>query len=72
MDYKGQYAAYQEAIEKYLNNLFITDAPYNKLQESMRYSILAGGFKGFGKGLSPVRPDLQNGSDDRPGRLHAV
>ena len=43
MDYKGQYAAYQEAIEKYLNNLFITDAPYNKLQESMRYSILAGG-----------------------------
>ena len=43
MDYSKQYAAYQEAIESYLNKLFITDQPYGKLQESMRYSVLAGG-----------------------------
>ena len=43
MDYSRQYAAYQEAIESYLNKLFITDQPYGKLQESMRYSVLAGG-----------------------------
>ena len=42
MDYSRQYAAYQEAIESYLNKLFITDQPYGKLQESMRYSVLAG------------------------------
>ena len=43
MDYSRQYAAYQEAIESYLNKLFITDQPYGRLQESMRYSVLAGG-----------------------------
>jgi len=43
MDYKAQYAAYQAAIEEYLNKLFVTSEPYGKLQEAMRYSILGGG-----------------------------
>ncbi|MBQ0038168.1 MAG: polyprenyl synthetase family protein [Clostridiales bacterium] len=43
MNYKEQYAAYQAAIEAYLNNLFIGDKPYSKLYEAMRYSVLAGG-----------------------------
>lgn len=43
MNYKEQYAAYQAAVEEYLNRLFTEDKPYGKLYESMRYSILAGG-----------------------------
>ena len=43
MNYKEQYAAYQEAIEEYLNSLFTVNKPYGKLYEAMRYSLLAGG-----------------------------
>ena len=43
MEYQKQYAAYQQAIEAYLEGLFSTDAPYGRLQEAMRYSILGGG-----------------------------
>ena len=43
MDYPTRYAAYQTAIEEYLDGLFVQDKPYGKLFESIRYSILAGG-----------------------------
>jgi len=43
MDYQSRYAAYQAAIESYLNELFTEKQPYGQLFESMRYSILAGG-----------------------------
>ena len=43
MDFKQQYAAYQQAIEQYLEGLFSQDKPYGRLQEAMRYSILGGG-----------------------------
>lgn len=43
MEFKQQYAAYQQAIEEYLNGIFTTDKPYGRLQETMRYSILGGG-----------------------------
>ena len=41
--YQEKYARYLAVIEKYLEDLFVTDAPYGKLQEAMRYSLLAGG-----------------------------
>ena len=43
MKFKQQYAAYQQAIEQYLEGLFSQDKPYGRLQEAMRYSILGGG-----------------------------
>lgn len=43
MKFKQQYAAYQQAIEHYLEGLFSQDKPYGRLQEAMRYSILGGG-----------------------------
>ena len=43
MEFKQQYAAYQQAIEQYLEGLFSQDKPYGRLQEAMRYSILGGG-----------------------------
>lgn len=43
MEFKQQYAAYQQAIEQYLEGLFSPDKPYGRLQEAMRYSILGGG-----------------------------
>ena len=43
MDYQSRYAAYQAAIEAYLNNLFTENQPYGQLFDAMRYSILAGG-----------------------------
>ena len=43
MEFKQQYAAYQQAIEEYLNGIFTADKPYGRLQEAMRYSILGGG-----------------------------
>lgn len=49
MNFKTRYAAYQEAVEAYLNSLFSKQEPYGKLYEAMRYSLLAGG-----KRLRPV------------------
>lgn len=43
MDFYTRYAAYQAAIEQYLEGLFSTDKPYGSLQEAMRYSLLGGG-----------------------------
>ena len=43
MDFHTRYAAYQAAIEQYLEGLFSTDKPYGRLQEAMRYSLLGGG-----------------------------
>lgn len=43
MKFEQQYAAYQQAIEHYLEGLFSQDKPYGRLQEAMRYSILGGG-----------------------------
>ena len=44
MDYQQQYSAYQQAIEIYLDSIFTPgDKPYGRLQESIRYSLLAGG-----------------------------
>lgn len=43
MNYDQQYKDYQQAIEAYLDGIFSTGKPYGKLQESIRYSILAGG-----------------------------
>lgn len=43
MEFKQQYAAYQQAIEEYLNGIFTADKPYGRLQKAMRYSILGGG-----------------------------
>ena len=38
-----QYQAYLAEIEAYLGRLFQTEAPYGRLQEAMRYSLLSGG-----------------------------
>jgi geranylgeranyl diphosphate synthase type II len=43
MDFHAKYTAYQQAVDQYLEKLFIGDVPYKKLYESMRYSVLAGG-----------------------------
>ena len=43
MDHERQYAAYQQAIETYLDSLFTGSTAYQKLYESIRYSLLAGG-----------------------------
>ena len=43
MDFHTRYAAYQAAIEQYLEGLFSTDKPYGRLQEAVRYSLLSGG-----------------------------
>ena len=44
MNYQERYSAYQQAIEEYLADIFSAeDKPYGRLQESIRYSLLAGG-----------------------------
>lgn len=44
MNYEERYAAYQQAVEEYLESIFpVEDKPYGKLQESIRYSLLSGG-----------------------------
>ena len=47
--YEETYQTYLTEIEEFLQGLFLTKAPYRKLQEAMRYSLLAGG-----KRLRPV------------------
>lgn len=42
-DYRAKYEAYRTAVEEYLDGLFREERPYGKLQEAMRYSLLAGG-----------------------------
>ena len=43
MTFQQQYDAYRLAVEEYLQGIFSVDAPYGRLQEAMRYSLLAGG-----------------------------
>jgi len=43
MNFKENYQMYLGAVEEYLNDLFLTKAPYDRLQEAMRYSLLSGG-----------------------------
>ena len=42
-DFNAQYEVYRTAVEEYLDGLFREERPYGKLQEAMRYSLLAGG-----------------------------
>ena len=41
--FQEQYDRYRAAVEEALQNLFLRNKPYNRLQEAMRYSLLAGG-----------------------------
>ena len=41
--FQAQYDRYRAAVEEALQNLFLRNKPYNRLQEAMRYSLLAGG-----------------------------
>ena len=43
MDYEKAYEAYRVSVEEYLQGLFVRKKPYKRLQEAMRYSLLAGG-----------------------------
>ena len=38
-----RYDTYRGAVEEYLGGLFASDKPYGRLQEAMRYSLMAGG-----------------------------
>ena len=38
-----RYDTYRAAVEEYLGGLFLGDKPYGRLQEAMRYSLMAGG-----------------------------
>ena len=42
-DYQQQYQSYFDEIERYLQGLFMGGQPYDRLQEAMLYSLLAGG-----------------------------
>ena len=42
-EFQQQFDAYRREVESYLQGLFIGDAPWGDLYESMRYSLLAGG-----------------------------
>ena len=41
--FQVQYDRYREMVEEYLQGLFLRNRPYGRLQEAMRYSLLAGG-----------------------------
>ena len=41
--FSARYEEYRAAVEAYLNGLFIGDAPWGRLYEAMRYSVLSGG-----------------------------
>lgn len=41
--FQTQYDLYRGAVEAYLEGLFTGERPYGRLQEAMRYSLLAGG-----------------------------
>lgn len=47
--YEQRYGVYLSAVETYLDRLFLAESPYQKLNESIRYSLLSGG-----KRLRPV------------------
>ena len=41
--FQVQYDRYRAAVEEALQSLFLRNSPYGRLQEAMRYSLLAGG-----------------------------
>ena len=41
--FQAQYDRYRAAVEEALQGLFLRNKPYGRLQEAMRYSLLAGG-----------------------------
>lgn len=41
--FQARYDRYRAAVEEALQSLFLRNKPYNRLQEAMRYSLLAGG-----------------------------
>ena len=41
--FQVQYGRYRAAVEEALQSLFLRNKPYGRLQEAMRYSLLAGG-----------------------------
>ena len=41
--FQARYDRYRAAVEGYLQSLFLRSKPYKRLQEAMRYSLLAGG-----------------------------
>ncbi len=43
MGFQERYGRYRAAVEEYLEGLFTGERPYGRLQEAMRYSLLAGG-----------------------------
>lgn len=43
MDYERHYEQYRVAVEDYLSTLFAGSAPYDRLYDAMRYSVLSGG-----------------------------
>ena len=43
MEYERRYEEYRLAVEDYLAALFTGSAPYDRLYEAMRYSVLSGG-----------------------------
>ena len=43
MDYERHYEQYRAAVEDYLSALFAGSAPYDRLYDAMRYSVLSGG-----------------------------
>ena len=43
MDYERHYEQYRAAVEDYLSALFVGSAPYDRLYDAMRYSVLSGG-----------------------------
>lgn len=43
MDYERHYEQYRAAVEDYLSTLFAGSAPYDRLYDAMRYSVLSGG-----------------------------
>ena len=49
MDLSSELDALKNEVDNYLEGLFAEDAPYKRLTEAMRYSLLAGG-----KRLRPI------------------
>lgn len=41
--FQERYDRYRAAVEEALQSLFLRSKPYGRLQEAMRYSLLAGG-----------------------------
>ena len=63
-DFQERYDLYRSEVEAYLQGLFVGERPYGRLQEAMRYSLLAGGKR--------VRPVLSLAVCEALGRERAL